>query len=180
MISLSDSMNRVKIISINLTIKLSEILPFHPHPELVSPTSVPKLRLFLCLTLPDWVTHAHSFNMKPVAPKYVAPAQSFLLTSQLTYSITSRHFHLDCYTRSPDQACPKPTHQDLCFQVHIRPDGWMCAVVSSQDTFFSVITPDIYTECDHLASFSQTCPSSTTSSLRNGANHPTKQLDQKV
>lgn len=152
MISPSNSLNRVKIMSVILLIKLSEAPPFHSHPELVSPISVPKLHLFLCLALPDW---GHSC---PVTSRYTTPAQNSLLSYQLTHPMISGHFYSDGTQASQIKnvqnqlirmlSVPPSPHEAWCVDV--------CCGIKSE-SLFSII-PYIYTALDHLASVPRCAP----------------------
>lgn len=154
MISTSDSLNRVKIISVILKTKLSQAFSFHSHSELVSPPSkfsnsvsfrvLPSLTGSLTPRAARQSQCLPDMQAQPRAPSWAPNALIQLLLDISTF------LQAMCKINS-SRSC-------LGLQVHTWPDGWVGAMASSQKALFSVILPDFYTALDHAASLPQTCP----------------------
>lgn len=107
MISTSDSLNRVKIISVILKTKLSQAFSFHSHSELVSPhLSSPAQYLFM--SCPPSLGHSHpGLQGKASVSQVCSPSPELppeLPTHLSNYSWTFLLFY---------KQCAKSTHQDL-------------------------------------------------------------------
>ena len=92
MISLSNSLNRVQIISVILLIKLSEAPPFHSHPELVSPDLSSETQS-LSVPCSPWlgITHTQWLADIKLRPRALSPAINSLTLRPLDISTWMGH-----------------------------------------------------------------------------------------
>lgn len=128
MISLSNSLNRVQIISAILIIKLSEAPPSHSHLELVSSDLSSQTQSFSVPYCP-WlgVTHTKWLADIKLQPRALSWATNSLTPRLLDMSTWTGH-------KLPRSSMSETNSSGscLCLQAHSRPNGWMCAVEPSQ------------------------------------------------